>query len=61
MFQDRCGKVVDKYVEYDLVIVSLDALLLKQQAFRHILLNNCIKVNTLCSVLLLNPFPNDTF
>ncbi|KAL4238872.1 sterol homeostasis protein [Mactra antiquata] len=40
---DKCGKVVDKYIEYDLVIVSLDALLLKRQAFRHILINRRLK------------------
>ncbi|XP_013414262.1 protein ARV1-like [Lingula anatina] len=36
---DHCTKVVDKYVEYDSTIVFLDMLLLKTQAYRHVLLN----------------------
>ncbi|XP_060079535.1 protein ARV1-like [Ylistrum balloti] len=35
----NCQKVVDKYIESEPVIVCLDALLLKQQAFRHVLYN----------------------
>lgn len=38
-----CGCVVDKYVEYDLVIISLDVLLLKRPAFRHIMINTRIQ------------------
>lgn len=34
-----CNKVADKYVEYDPVIILLDALLLRQQAYRHLLIN----------------------
>ncbi|KAL3873051.1 hypothetical protein ACJMK2_036212 [Sinanodonta woodiana] len=40
---DYCGQVVDKYVEFDPVIIFLDALLLKKQALRHILLNSGIQ------------------
>ena len=39
--------MVDKYIEYDLMIISLDAMLLKRPAFRHILVNSGIKVFTL--------------
>lgn len=34
-----CGKVVDKYIEYDNVILFLDLLLLKPQAYRHLSYN----------------------
>lgn len=44
LLQKKCENVVDKYIEYDLVVVSLDALLLKRQAFRHILINSGIQV-----------------
>ncbi|XP_053395885.1 protein ARV1-like [Mercenaria mercenaria] len=55
VLQDKCGSVVDKYVEYDLVIVSLDALLLKRQAFRHILINSGIQSHwKFCLVLLIS-------
>ena len=45
--QSTCDNVVDKYIEYDLMIISLDAMLLKRPAFRHILVNSGIKVFTL--------------
>ncbi|XP_064622739.1 protein ARV1-like isoform X2 [Lineus longissimus] len=35
----HCGKVVDKYVEFDNVVIFLDAILHKTQAYRHILFN----------------------
>lgn len=35
----RCGKVADKYIEYDNVILFLDTLLLKPQAYRHLAYN----------------------
>ncbi|XP_071835052.1 protein ARV1-like isoform X2 [Apostichopus japonicus] len=37
--EDHCQKVVDKYVEFDPVIILLDVLLFKPQAYRHILFN----------------------
>ena len=37
---------MDKYVEYDPVIIFLDALLHKPQAYRHIILNTDAKVST---------------
>ncbi|GFS06987.1 protein ARV1-like [Elysia marginata] len=34
-----CDKVADKYVEYDPVVILLDALLLQRQAYTHLLIN----------------------
>ncbi|KAL1509637.1 hypothetical protein ABEB36_004344 [Hypothenemus hampei] len=34
-----CNEVADKYVEYDVVIIIIDLILLKTKAYRHILLN----------------------
>ena len=45
--QSNCGRLVDKYIEYDAVIVCLDALLLKVQAFRHVLYNSHIQVRSI--------------
>ncbi|XP_041351251.1 protein ARV1-like [Gigantopelta aegis] len=39
----HCHEVVDKYTEYEPVIVFLDALLLKTPAYRHILVNTDYK------------------
>ncbi|XP_021362558.1 protein ARV1-like isoform X2 [Mizuhopecten yessoensis] len=39
LFAKHCQKVVDKYIESEPVIICLDFLLLKQQAFRHVLYN----------------------
>lgn len=35
----RCEKVVDKYIEFDNVILFIDVLLLKRQAYRHLAYN----------------------
>ena len=35
----ECGKVADKYIEYDNVILFIDILLLKVQAYRHLAFN----------------------
>lgn len=35
----KCGRVADKYIEFDNVILSLDILLLKKQAYRHLAYN----------------------
>ncbi|XP_005101724.1 protein ARV1 [Aplysia californica] len=34
-----CGSVADKYIEYDPVIIFLDAMLLQPQPYRHLLIN----------------------
>lgn len=49
-----CKKPVDKYIEYDPVIVLIDATLCKIQAFRHILFNTEINIHwKLCVFCLL--------
>ncbi|KAL4649148.1 protein ARV1 [Arapaima gigas] len=49
-----CHKPVDKYIEYDPVIILIDAILCKTQAFRHILFNTKINIHwKLCVFCLL--------
>ncbi|EKX53012.1 hypothetical protein GUITHDRAFT_39808, partial [Guillardia theta CCMP2712] len=36
---EYCGCVADKYVEHELVIIFLDLVLHKPQAYRHVLFN----------------------
>lgn len=36
---DECGKIADMYIEYDNVILFLDLLLLRPQAYRHLTYN----------------------
>lgn len=49
-----CTKPVDKYIEYDPVIILIDAILCKIQAFRHILFNTQINIHwKLCVFCLL--------
>lgn len=35
----NCGEVADKYIEYELILVILDIILHRQQAYRHLLHN----------------------
>lgn len=42
---------MDKYIEYDLVIILIDAILCKVQAFRHILFNTNLNVSTFFSLV----------
>ncbi|XP_076872585.1 protein ARV1 isoform X2 [Brachyhypopomus gauderio] len=52
--QASCAKPVDKYIEYDPVIILVDAILCKIQAFRHILFNTEINIHwKLCVFCLL--------
>ncbi|XP_061668392.1 protein ARV1 isoform X2 [Syngnathoides biaculeatus] len=49
-----CQKPVDKYIEYDPVIILIDAILCKTQAFRHILFNTSLAIHwKLCVFCLL--------
>ncbi|XP_030638801.1 protein ARV1 [Chanos chanos] len=51
---ESCKKTVDKYIEYDPVIILIDAILCKIQAFRHILFNTKINIHwKLCVFCLL--------
>ena len=40
--QDKCLNVADKYIEYELLLVSIDLILLHEQAYRHILFNRSL-------------------
>jgi len=42
---ENCGENVDKYVEFDGVLVSLDVLLHRKPAFRHVLFNADFKAH----------------
>lgn len=51
---ESCHKPVDKYIEYDPVIILIDAILCKAQAFRHILFNTNLNIQwKLCVFCLL--------
>ncbi|XP_040016011.1 protein ARV1 [Gasterosteus aculeatus] len=51
---ESCQKPVDKYIEYDPVIILIDAILCKTQAFRHILFNTTLDIHwKLCVFCLL--------
>lgn len=51
---ESCKKPVDKYIEYDPVIILIDAILCKTQAFRHILFNTTLNIHwKLCVFCLL--------
>ncbi len=45
MFQSSCHSVTDKYIEYDPIVILLDILLHKAQAYRHILVNISLTVS----------------
>nr|XP_044614955.1 protein ARV1 isoform X1 [Equus asinus]XP_044614963.1 protein ARV1 isoform X1 [Equus asinus] len=52
--QKSCQKPVDKYIEYDPVIILINAILCKAQAYRHILFNTKINMHgKLCIFCLL--------
>nr|XP_009914355.1 PREDICTED: protein ARV1 [Haliaeetus albicilla] len=52
--QKSCQKPVDKYIEYDPVIILINAILCKAQAYRHILFNTKINIHgKLCIFCLL--------
>ncbi|KAM8846056.1 protein ARV1 [Synchiropus picturatus] len=51
---ESCKKPVDQYIEYDPVIILIDAILCKTQAFRHILFNTSLDIHwKLCVFCLL--------
>lgn len=43
-FQKGCGEVVDKYVEYDTMLVVIDLIIHNISAYRHLLYNMRIQV-----------------
>jgi hypothetical protein len=36
---EACSEFVDKYVEFDLILIFIDLVLLKRQAYRHMIFN----------------------
>ena len=38
-YQPECQNVADKYIEYELILVCIDVILHRKQAFRHFLFN----------------------
>ena len=40
--QAKCEGILDKYVEFDAVILLLDVLLLRVQSYRHLIFNHSI-------------------
>ena len=40
--QTHCKEVIDKYVEFDAVILLLDVLMLRVQSYRHLIFNHTI-------------------
>lgn len=47
----HCGEPCDVYVEYDKVILAIDLILLKPQAFKHLIYNSIIDTSDLSGVL----------
>lgn len=43
-FQEECRDIIDKYIEYDLVVISLDILFFNRKVLRYVLFNSYIKV-----------------
>ena len=35
----KCSNFIDKYVEFDLIVIFIDLILLKRTAYRHIIFN----------------------
>ncbi|XP_044756609.1 protein ARV1 isoform X1 [Coccinella septempunctata] len=50
---EKCHRVADKYVEYDVIIIIIDLILLQQRAYRHILFNSNYKNLWKLSVIIL--------
>ncbi|XP_067643237.1 protein ARV1 [Eurosta solidaginis] len=50
---EKCRKVADKYIEFDPIIILVDAMLLSQESYRHMLHNQSFKLNSKLSLVLL--------
>ncbi|XP_011208084.1 protein ARV1 [Bactrocera dorsalis] len=50
---ENCHKVADKYIEFDPIIILVDAMLLSQESYRHMLHNCDFKLNWKLSLVLL--------
>ncbi|KXJ22438.1 protein ARV1 [Exaiptasia diaphana] len=54
LFCESCDNIMDKYLEFDPVLICLDVLLHKPQAYRHVLINRKPKIQWhLCVLYLL--------
>ncbi|GME84332.1 unnamed protein product [Ambrosiozyma monospora] len=52
---DNCHKVADKYIEYDKVLLFIDLMLLKPQAYKHTIYNMLMPEDTTMTEFRLNP------
>ncbi|XP_055855597.1 protein ARV1 [Episyrphus balteatus] len=50
---DKCNLIVDKYIEFEPVVILIDSVLLSETAFRHILFNQDFKLHWKLSLVLL--------
>ncbi|XP_004522320.1 protein ARV1 isoform X1 [Ceratitis capitata] len=50
---ERCKRVADKYVEFDSIVILVDAMLLSQESYRHMLHNRSFKLNCKLFLVLL--------
>ncbi|XP_054736122.1 protein ARV1 isoform X1 [Anastrepha obliqua] len=50
---EKCHKIADKYIEFDTIIILVDAMLLSQESYRHMLHNQSFKLNWKLSLVLL--------
>ncbi|KAK4883522.1 hypothetical protein RN001_006841 [Aquatica leii] len=48
----KCKNVADKYIEYDIIIVIIDLILLRKEAYRHILYNTDFQSHWKLAVML---------
>lgn len=55
---EECGKVVDKYIEYDLFLVAIDLLIGRLDAYRHVIHNEAVGslYKLCCLALFLNAY-----
>ena len=51
--QPQCDGILDKYVEFDAVILLLDVLLLRVESYRHLIFNHNISNSVSAKCLLL--------
>lgn len=52
-FQDKCGEITDKYIEFEVIIILIDLILLSRPVYRHILYNTNFKNHWKISVVLM--------
>jgi hypothetical protein len=55
----HCHGFLDKYVEFDAVILLLDVLMLRVQSYRHLIFNHSISDSVSPSIII-NTFPDSS-